>query len=133
MKPKDLMLGNYLMWNRLPWRVAQVTTPTIAGDLYDGWILENGEENVGEPISITSELLTKIGFKKKGSRYGVYEDYFDMEVYQYSDGIWIAYYHNCEVNTPDEQLLVSYVHQLQNAMLMFGVDKEIELKYNDIQ
>ena len=43
---KNLMVGNYLEYNGMPYRVIQIN-----GIVIDGWMLENGEEDCGEPIA----------------------------------------------------------------------------------
>jgi len=80
-----------------------------------------------EPIPLTAEILEQNGFKKKGHRYGIYDDYFDFEIYEYNDGTWIVTYHCCEMSLPDEQLLVCYVHQLQHFMRHCAIEKELRL------
>ncbi len=80
-----------------------------------------------EPIPLTAEILEQNGFKKKGHRYGIYDDYFDFEMYEYNDGTWIVTYHCCEMQLPDEQLLVCYVHQLQHFMRHCAIEKELRL------
>ena len=80
-----------------------------------------------EPIPLTAEILEQNGFKKKGHRYGIYEDYFDFEMYEYNDGTWLVSYHCCEMSLPDEQLLICYVHQLQHFMRHCAIEKELKL------
>lgn len=80
-----------------------------------------------EPIPLTAEILEQNGFKKKGHRYGIYDDYFDFEMYEYNDGTWIVTYHCCGMSLPDEQLLVCYVHQLQHFMRHCAIEKGLRL------
>ena len=81
-----------------------------------------------EPIPVTAEILEQNGFKKKGHRYGIYEDYFDFEMYEYNDCTWLVSYHCCEMSLPDEQLLICYVHQLQHFMRHCAIDKVLKLE-----
>lgn len=78
------------------------------------------------PIPLTPEILEK-NFEKKGHRYGIYDDYFSFELYEYNDGTWVAIYHCCEMQMPDEQLMICFVHQLQHALRLCGIEKEIVL------
>ena len=80
-----------------------------------------------EPIPLTPEILEKNEFQKKDHRYGIYDDYFDFEIYEYNDGTWLVSCHCCEMSLPDEQLLICYVHQLQHFMRHCGIEKEIVL------
>ena len=141
--PKDLRIGNYLRTGVLPFRVAQVTTPTVAGDLYDGFILENGVEDVGDPIELTEKILDAFGFshkhigepekrqywmlfhnggsikaKKNRGRF-----FFEVTGIPRQDG-WFA---------PQFSGHLFFVHELQNVMVDCGIDKEIELKPNDLR
>ena len=78
-----------------------------------------------EPIPLTPEILEK-NFEKKTS-YGIYDDYFDLDIREYSDGLYIVTYHSCEFNIPDQTIHLSWVHELQHFMRHCGIEKEIEL------
>lgn len=80
-----------------------------------------------DPIPLTDDILRENGFKKKGHRYGIYDDYFDFEVYEYNDGTWLVLYHCCEMTLPDEQILIFHVHQLQHFMKHCGIEQEIKV------
>ena len=86
---------------------------------------EYGESNIS-PIPITEEFLAK-NFQKR-IHYGIFDDYFDFEIWEYTDSMYIAYYHNCEFSLPDSRILgISYVHELQHVFKMFGIEKEVVL------
>ena len=78
-----------------------------------------------EPIPITEKFLAQ-NFEKK-VMYGIYEDYYDFEIREYSDGIYIANYHNCEMDLPDESVTISYVHELQHFLRHCRICKTFEL------
>ena len=78
------------------------------------------------PIPLTNEILEENVFDKK-IHYGIFDDYYDFELWEYSDGIWNTTYHNCEVSLPDEQVFISFVHELQHFLTHCGIEKEIEL------
>lgn len=82
-----------------------------------------------EPIPITKEILEKNGFKLKeeSERYIKTDDFYDVEICEYNDGLWIVTLTDCEFTLPHSQVHVSYVHQLQQAMRLYGIEKEIEL------
>ena len=96
------------------------------GDWEDG----DGYDEI-EPIPLTDEILKSNGFEKKGHRYGIYDDYFDFEMYEYNDGTWLVSYHCCEMSLPDEQVLIFHVHQLQHFMRHCAIEKEIIIKKED--
>ena len=117
MKATDLMIGDYLQYNGMPYRVIQVT------GLGGAFMLENGEEDCGEPIPLTKEILEKNGWKKLETAYwwrgGGIPILLDMYDERYGwclsiDGNHIPF--DCK-----------YVHQLQQAMRLCGITKEIEL------
>jgi hypothetical protein len=129
MKAKDLMIGDWVVQddNLHKNRVCQIT------GIYDNVIVDVTGEKVPlheshiEPIPLTTEILEK-NFEKKGTRYGIFDDYFDFEVREYNDGMFIVNYHCCEMSLPDTQIdSICHVHQLQHAMNICGVEKEITL------
>jgi hypothetical protein len=78
-----------------------------------------------EPIPLTPEILEK-NFEKK-TFYGIYDDYFDLDIWEYSDGLYIVTYHSCEFNIPDQTIHLSWVHELQHFMRHCGIEKEITI------
>lgn len=116
MKANELMVGDYLMHNGLPYRVIQVD-----GIVRDGWILENGEEDCGEPIPITADILKKNGWEERPTGYVFYTD-----GKKYDNSLWYIFCSNTfVVNSAEFQ--IKYVHELQHAMRLCGIKKEIEL------
>ena len=77
------------------------------------------------PISLTPEILEK-NFEKK-TFCGIYDDYFDLDIREYSDGLYIVTYHSCEFNIPDQTIHVSWVHELQHFLNHCGITHEIKL------
>ena len=87
-----------------------------------------------EPIPLTPEILEKNGFIKNVLRKNVLvyvfsdnEDYYTLVIDEYSDSIWRLEYTNNEFNTPITRIMFSYVHELQHALRLCGIDKEIVL------
>lgn len=116
MKAKQLMLGNYALYNGLTVRVRNI---------HDNVFLDGGDESVEvvyddgvvvlvdpcslEPIPLTPEILEKNGFKAElgpGGR-------FVLEI----NGLCVTVQFSA----------IDYVHELQNALLLCGIEKEIEL------
>lgn len=110
MKANELMVGDYLMHNGFPYRVIQVD-----GIVRDGWMIENGEEDCGEPIPLTPEILEKNGFICDGSSWW----YLDFRiVLSTSKGVSLV----C-----GRQKRFEFVHQLQHALRLCEIEKEIIL------
>jgi len=86
--------------------------------------LEFDDEIVGIPI--TAEIIQR-NFEKK-THYGIFDDYFDFEIREYSESIYIVNYHSCEFSLPTTQIVgISFVHELQHALRLCGIEKEIVL------
>lgn len=74
------------------------------------------------PIPITAEILEKNGIHRtyEDDAYAIFRD-DGLWVVKYSDGDW-------ELSTPPVcRVDIKYVHQLQHALRLAGVDKEINL------
>ena len=117
MKAEELMIGD---WVRVPselnrYKMIRSTFDMDSAPLY-------------RPIPLTVEILESNGFEKKGHRYGIYDDYFDFEMYEYNDGTWLVSYHCCEMSLPDEQVMLFHVHQLQHFMRHCGIEKVLKLE-----
>ena len=81
-----------------------------------------------EPIPITEEILKKNFEEKYGEIYGIYEDYFDLEIHEFNDGMYILHYHCSEMSIPDTQIVgICWVHELQHALRLCGTSKTIDL------
>ena len=88
-----------------------------------------------EPIPITPEILEKNGFKKTDVRmivgtlthYVIGDDYFAFAVHEQTDSIWEVEYVNLEVSFPTVRVFVGYIHELQHALRLCGIEKEVVL------
>lgn len=138
MKPKELMIGDWVMYEGHPYQIRRIYGEDRDGNDYPavcigkpnsiGLIVEGNEIS---PIPITPEILEKNGFEKNGSYYILNECIEDGEdVIEHYEII----YHNdgfCSVQnivTEDEiSFYCPNVHKLQQAMRLCGISKEIEL------
>ncbi len=83
-----------------------------------------------DPIPITPEILEK-NFEKK-TYYGIFDDYYDFEIREYSDGMYIINYHSCEMALPPTQIVgICFVHELQHCLALLGIGRQIELPEED--
>lgn len=79
-----------------------------------------------QPIPLTPEILEN-NFEKK-TMYGIFDDYFDLYIREFNDGMYIVNYHYCETPMPDTQIVgICYVHELQHALHLLGIEKEFQL------
>ena len=92
--------------------------------MYDGFIctdsFEDSHDYYFEPIPLTREILVKNGFDFE--RHAFPEDeHFALEIY-IDDGVrWTVNCYEYDI------LLLEYVHQLQHALKLCGIEKEITL------
>jgi hypothetical protein len=80
------------------------------------------------PIELTEDILVKNGFEKS-TRVGTYElntDYYEIEVWDYSDGLWVVKVQYIEFSSlPYSQATITHVHALQHLLRLCGVEKEL--------
>lgn len=129
MKAEDLMIGDWLKhYNGTPMQVTKITTEHFA-------CAENGGVNCWEynnkfePIPLTPELLKKNDILyEKQSFYYVIEDDENLECTYYIQQVlqedWVV---GVDIGAYDCSVFarIKYVHQLQHALKLCGIDKEI--------
>lgn len=80
-----------------------------------------------EPISITPEILEKNFGSARNGGYFEGDEFYELFIREINDGTWIIKHDNIEFSLPRQQVMVSYVHELQHALRLCGIDKEIVL------
>lgn len=116
MEAENLMIGNWYYWE-------------AEGKLYpmqvtkDTFRLSDEDISNFQPIPLTPEILEKNGLAN--DYYGSYfkeDEYMSLEISSREDGIyWTINFHEYCI------LKLEYVHQLQHALKLCGIDKEITL------
>lgn len=129
----DLMSGDYLSYNGQIIKVASITKKKV------GYHIKENECRMHyarlsdlRPIPLTPEILEKNGFEDIG------DDTYQLE--EKPCWFWVDFFkhtYGCEYDTStyeyedDEHRLKLYgipsVHQLQHALRLCGIEKEIEL------
>jgi len=144
MNKKELSVGHYVY--AVEYEGGSEDTPNVQkycypvrieriyGDtILDNYGVERGIENDIEEIPLTRDILEQQDcFEKRGDVFGIYDDYFDFELHEQQEGLWIASYHYCEMALPDEQVSICSVSQLQTAIELFAVplaNIKINLEY----
>ena len=83
-----------------------------------------------QPIPLTPEILEKNfgrALEFNGCFFGG-NDFYELMIHEVNDGTWIVKHDNIEFSCiPRQQVLVGYVHELQHAFRLFGIEKEIVL------
>lgn len=130
MKANELMIGDYLSVkpSGMPIKVAAVHHKKVAYHAVINklaWV----RESLLEPIPLTLEILEKNGLEK-GNHGRLYGEYFDEDTNQdleitfnsKTGEVWWSY------NWDEYHIIrLRYVHQLQHALSLCGIKKEIEL------
>ena len=136
MKANELMIGDWLKCSDpTPFRITDIETEkgtsyfSVIGD--DGWVVDGGEL---EPIPLTAEILERnckniLRWKGKGYEWTWYNEddgYIELssraEGETCKDGFFVS------ANGGEYQLFtIHYVHELQHALRLCGIEKEIEL------
>lgn len=128
MKANELMIGDWVK-HSITGKIGKVYR--ICGNEYIAFIDGDTQSELVEPIQLTPEILKKNGILyEKQSYYYVIKDDKDLECTYYIQqilqedwaiGVDIGAY-DCSVFAR-----VKYVHQLQHALRLCGINKEIEL------
>ena len=145
MKAEELMIGDWVKISSQFAQIYDVGHNTIGVQFSDGY--DVFEPKSIEPIPLTVEILKSNGFDLNG----ISEDLVPAEDRDFSDDtyVWQAgkfeddtvvrvcvyfdyRYNDCivELETPNittESIRLKYVHQLQHALRLCGIDKEIVL------
>ena len=130
-KISDLSVGDWVRYNGKEYTIASIYMaaegyPHEAELTYQG--ISCGCVYIGhlQPIPITAEILEKNGFKRSTSQFIVY----------HTDKVWISYDKPSETwsvtmyindNTSNLHANILHIHELQHALRLAGVDKEINL------
>lgn len=114
MEAENLMIGNWYYWE-------------AEGKLYpmqvtkDTFRLSDEDISNFQPIPLTPEILEKNGLAN--DYYGSYfkeDEHMSLEISSSEDGIyWTINFHEYGI------LKLEYVHQLQHALKLCGIDKDI--------
>ena len=129
LKVKDLMIGDWVMSFGAPHKVVGIRTdmfePHIKTDMSDTWY-EEGIENLLEPIPLTPEILEKNGFETHPSNLRMFFEHDDYRLcYYLNSSNRFTSFNNIDGSLV--QKVIVNVHQLQHALKLCGIDKEIEL------
>ena len=131
MKVEELMIGDWIFDGD---NVAQITGITCDG-IIETTVTETSNIEVIEPIPLTPEILEKNGFENirdnevfllKKLSVNVY-----LGIYLDKDSINIYLQNNDTESWPGYEyydlFIIKYVHELQHALRLYNIDKEIVL------
>ena len=117
---KDLMVGDWLMFNGKPCQVKGLhndDTATLTGYRSLYYLID------AEPIPLTPEILEKNGFEGiKEGRFPSLRNYYNDIIFQLEG---IREEGNCKILYIFKNIPILYVHELQHALKLCRIDKEI--------
>ena len=135
MKANELMIGDWVMQFGEPRRIVGIRTdafyPYIKTNMGDTWY-EEGMKDLAEPIPLTPEILEENGFISNkfnindvfGTRFDLGNHYY-LIFYNSNKGGSLTKYYTSQsgfyITT------IEYVHELQHALRLCGIEKEIEV------
>ena len=131
---EQLSIGDWVTtrkWHENPFQLTRINEDNKffygkSGDTYVGpFLIEELE-----PIPLTAEILQKngFGFVKNGNTESVWNGWWIYKGLELAtacldkEGNW-----PCFINIYDSNIKCEYVHQLQHALRICGIEKEIEL------
>lgn len=129
MKTTDLMAGDWVKTPdgngiiRLINAIDERFVVCVKG--MDCWFLPD----VVEPIPLTGEILEKNKFKNYRLSYDDGDYYYHIKLENVVGGIWAEVVSSRNVLHGRKEFsgLINYVHELQHALRLFGIKKNIEL------
>ena len=137
MEAKDLMIGDWVLWNTYPMKVMMIGSRMVKLYNEDNSI----EDDEISPMPITIDFLEKNGFDELMNESEVSAARFGRKpeptgVWQYGFGrfdsvayvpeqsfLRIKFMEGCQADIAN----IKYVHELQHALRLCGVEKEIIL------
>lgn len=135
MKATELMIGDWVMFNHNPVRVAILGAADKSIGLAAGKNVFGQPFSMIDPIPITAEILEKNGFKKQYGNDWCYYKYKDDDTSKESlyyilydiDSLYLEIAAFTNASGEYNRMGVCYVHELQHTLKLCGIDKEIDL------
>lgn len=133
MKANELMIGDYIMFNKDIYKIEEISKKGWAHIIYN----DGSECRVAlssdyildaiTPVPLTAEILVKNGFKE--NKYGemiLDEELGTSEIYLVLEESYDGEYYWWKVNN-EIIAKIKGVHELQHVLRLCGINKEIEL------
>ena len=125
MKANELMIGDWVLDTEFDKNIPDQVS--IIEDCGRVWLEErNTYQSLEycEPIPITTDILEKSGFKLQPTAHYYWGDEFvDIDIEEFTDGLWEVVVWNVEVDMLDCKIYISYVHELQHVLELCGIDR----------
>ena len=113
MKANELMIGNWVKCGKRYMKVTQLAEDMDCDDI--------------EPIPITPEILEKNGFEKlEDGSWSLFQALY--QIYWSADPLYLEISSSYTSQIGDfSRMGIQFVHELQHALKLCGIDKTIEL------
>lgn len=126
MKANELMIGDWVMCGNTPYQIAEISIGgTVCVD-YENELFTSLDDI--EPISLTAEILEKNGFESTPAPSERVWRRNSQEVWLDNEGK--NYWANLKNGEFYFEGYIEYVHELQHALRLCGIENEIELNGN---
>lgn len=136
MKATELMIGDWVLYDGEPNIITEVSE-IIHGEATVCFVGNNYMADMDEiePIPLTQEILEKNGFTKSTPPPGIHAKCYELDNKKYKYNLTIADYNKYKrlllnVDSEDSEcfnIKCDYVHELQHALRLCRIKKEIEL------
>lgn len=139
MKATELMIGDYVIRKNVPKEILIVDTIDSIRDIVyldlDGLGIAEKLENI-EPIPFTPEILEKnfnsekVDFEGRhiNTLYTDHNEFYEITVHEYNGGLWEVEIDEIELSSlPTWRMYVCNVHELQHALRLCNINKEIKI------
>ena len=137
MKANELMIGDWVLYNGKPIQVDEIFGDGINADYCGGEIMGLINEDELLPIPLTAEILKKNGFEicnedTDGTiQYDWGSPALGIDIWINTKpclfGAWRTWEGETKSYTMVEELPINYVHELQHALKLCGIEKEITI------
>lgn len=129
MQPEELMIGDWVLYKDEPIIVFEIdeyyNRINTEPDGYNA--IRCIEVSDIKPIPLTEEILEK-NFERDEERFIDCNEFREIEITEYNDGMWQVVIDEIEMSDlPTWKMYVCDVHQLQHALKLFGITKDITL------
>lgn len=126
---KDLMIGDWVIYNPNVFIEDEYELPkdSYPTKISCGEDIDLAFEDCYGPIPLTSEILEK---NFTFDHYGFYffgGDYHEVHIKECANGLWRVEADEIMSGLPIWKMFVSNLHELQHALRLCGIEKEIKL------
>lgn len=127
-KKEELMVGDWVMYdpNVFIEDEYEPTHPMYPAKIESGEDIDCAINDCYAPIKLTSEILEKIGFRKC-NEYEYRLECPEMIVSISEEPTTFYLYIESMAYTLNLEMCIDYVHELQHALRLCGIEKEIEI------